>query len=258
MRALLLLLAFSLGFLGTGLPSPAKGASAAASLYNQGNKFYQEGDYEKARELYLQALAAGAEDPDLYYNLGNAEFRRGKLGLAIANYLRAQRLAPRDKEIKANLEYARKQVSARPAELKRGPLSKGFFWVASLLSANEWTGVLVGLYWLMGLAGTGLILSERQARRKIFFLLLLLALGTALLLLPFGAFKIKQDFFTSRAVVVEEKVPARSGPEPDLAVIIELVEGVEVVVDHCENGWCQVKIPGGFRGWVKASSLEML
>lgn len=61
----------------------------AADLYSQGNEAFNERDYEKAIDLYLQAIAQDSTNPDYFNNLGNAYFATNQIDLSIEQYTRA-------------------------------------------------------------------------------------------------------------------------------------------------------------------------
>ena len=89
----------------------AFGSDAAASLYNQGNAFYNSKQFVNAINLYEQAAKAGLVNSNLYYNLGNAYWRGGDAGRAMLNWSRAERLAPSDPDLRFNLGLARGQIA---------------------------------------------------------------------------------------------------------------------------------------------------
>jgi len=62
------------------------------------NEAYEQGDYERAAELYREALRTDPEDPRLHFNLGNSLARIGALEEAIQSYERFKELGsnPRD------------------------------------------------------------------------------------------------------------------------------------------------------------------
>jgi len=236
----------------------AQASTSAASLFNRGNELYKDGEFEQARDAYRHALDSGVDNAALYFNLGNAELRSGRLGPAIADYMRAQRLKPRDPDISFNLEYARQRIAAFPEDLPRGPFTKAFNYVTASLSANEWTVVVLGAYWMMCAAWVALIISGRQSVRQASRMLVYAALVLLILALPFAGTRVKRDHLTPRGVMVVEKITARSGPGKENAALFELYEGVDVVVGQCERGWCRVSAKGGFMGWTPAESFERL
>ena len=112
----------------------------------EGNRNYSEGDYDKALELYREALAESpdspvirfnlgdahfkkedledasdsfsqalqSEDPEIksraQYNLGNSLYRQGKLQESLSAYREALKVAPGDRDAKHNLEFVLKQL----------------------------------------------------------------------------------------------------------------------------------------------------
>ena len=62
----------------------------------------------------------------------------------------------------------------------------------------------------------------------------------------------------NQAVIVAKNSLARSGPVPDAEPIIELPPGSAVRVVRSRGPWQYVDIPGGLRGWVHGSELEVI
>lgn len=120
----------------------------------EGNRNYSEGDYDKALELYREALeenpkspairfnlgdaqfkkeemedaadsfsqALQSEDPGIksraQYNLGNSLYRQGKLQESLSAYREALKLAPGDRDAKHNLEFVLKQLHEQQQQQK--------------------------------------------------------------------------------------------------------------------------------------------
>jgi tetratricopeptide (TPR) repeat protein len=80
--------------------------------YNVGNTFHRKEDYQDAVAETLQGLSKA--DPDLraraYYNLGNSFYRQGQFVEAIAAYKEALKLNAGDQDAKHNLELAQQQL----------------------------------------------------------------------------------------------------------------------------------------------------
>ncbi len=88
----------------SGAPSPAV---AQVEFYQEGNRLYQEGDFEEALASYLRLVEAGFESGEVYYNIGNTYFKLADLARSILYYERARRLLPGDADVQANLDLAR-------------------------------------------------------------------------------------------------------------------------------------------------------
>ena len=120
----------------------------------EGNRNFSEGDYDKALELYREALeespdsptirfnlgdahfkkeeledatdsfshALQSEDPGIksraQYNLGNSLYRQGKLQESLSAYREALKLAPGDRDAKHNLEFVLKQLQEQQQQQK--------------------------------------------------------------------------------------------------------------------------------------------
>jgi Ca-activated chloride channel homolog len=84
-------------------------------LYNIGNAYYKNGDYDAARENYSQALSKAPPDlkARLLYNLGNSAYRKGDLQDAVKNYQAALKLAPNDPQAKENLAFVKKRLQQK-------------------------------------------------------------------------------------------------------------------------------------------------
>ncbi|OHD53173.1 MAG: hypothetical protein A2096_01915 [Spirochaetes bacterium GWF1_41_5] len=84
----------------------------SALKYNLANTLYRQGQYDKAGQIYEQALEA--TDPNLlshiYFNRGNTFFRKGEYDKAILDYKEVLLLNPDDRDAKLNMELARKKL----------------------------------------------------------------------------------------------------------------------------------------------------
>ena len=134
--------------------SPPLWSQAGREKVLEGNRNYSEGDYDKALELYREALdespdspairfnlgdahfkkeeledaadsfsrALQSEDPEVksraQYNLGNSLYRQGKLQESLSAYREALKVAPGDRDAKHNLEFVLKQLQEQKQQQK--------------------------------------------------------------------------------------------------------------------------------------------
>jgi tetratricopeptide (TPR) repeat protein len=225
-------------------------AADFANAFNDANKLYAEGKFAAAAAGYEKILQAGAVSPALYFNCGNAEFKSGNPGRAIAAYRRAALLSPRDAEVRANLEFARSQVS--------GPTRRESRWANGLgtLTLNEWTVATAAALWvLFGLLAAG------QFRPALKPALRSLALGVAAATVLAGAglgAKTALHFHRQTAVVVAAEATARSGPFDEAQSAFAARNGAELAVVARRNGWLQVTDGSGRIGWLAQNQVEIL
>jgi tetratricopeptide (TPR) repeat protein len=227
--------------------APAADFSAA---FNTANKLYAEGKFAEAAAGYEKILQASQVSPALYFNYGNAEFKSGNPGRAIAAYRRAARLSPRDAEVRANLEFARNQVS--------GPTRRESRWANWLgtLTLNEWTALTAVAFWL-----TFTLLAARQFRPALKPALRTLTLGAVIATLLTGTcLGLDATLLLSRqtVVIVEPDVTARSGPFDEAQSAFTAHNGAELAVLDRRNDWLQVTDGAGRIGWLPQQQVEIL
>lgn len=77
---------------------------SADAFFNLGYVLYQQGEFERAADAFIAALALPGEGEraSSLYNLGNALARQGKLRDALTAYRSALRLDPRDDDARYN------------------------------------------------------------------------------------------------------------------------------------------------------------
>lgn len=225
-------------------------ASDAAANFSQANRLYAEGKFPEAAGAYESILKSGVVSANLLFNDGNAEFKSGHLGKAIAAYRRAALLAPRDADIRANLNFARNQVS--------GATLHETWWETWLgtLSLNEWTALAAIAFWLALLVFAAgqiwpawkrvLRVPARGLSVAVVFLCACLAAAAA------------THFSNSIAVVILPDAVTRSGPFDDAQNAFAVHDGAELAVLDQRNGWVQVGDSSGRSGWMKSSQVEVL
>ena len=68
-------------------------ADPAARKNNEGNRLYEQKQFDEALRLYMDAQASKPGAPELHYNIGNVLFRKKDYDKAVAEYMRAQAAA---------------------------------------------------------------------------------------------------------------------------------------------------------------------
>ena len=233
--------------------------AAQQELVLEGNRLYQESDYQGALQAYLRVYDSGLEAGALNYNIGNTYFKTGDLARAILFYERAARLLPGDEDVDANLTLARTLTVDDIDPLPR-------FWLHA--AWDVWVGLFprTGLIWLValayGLAGSGLawsILGKSSAARPLGRRVALVAAGVTMI---FGLNLAVRELgwaANERAVVMASEVGAQSAPsdDPNLTVLT-LHEGTTVRVDRRSDGWAEIVLMDGRVGWVRTEALETI
>ena len=230
-------------------------AQGPETIFEEGNKAYDEGRFEEAREAYLTLLRYRIRDARVEFNLGNTEFKLGRLGYAVLHFERARRMSPTDDEILANLAYAR-SFSADQVEPR--PFPAPLRWLFALQDrlgpdTHAWAG-LAQLWLVFGLLAWGLARPGRWSG----------ALGWSLagLLLALtvtgGSWHLTWQRLegTRLAVVVSEAAEVLAGPGRNNATLATVHEGLTLRVREVRPDWMQVTLPNELYGWLLRDSVE--
>lgn len=218
--------------------------------FDEANRLYEQARYRDAAEAYSRLIAAGTNSAALWYNLGNARFKAGQVGDAIAAYRQAERVTPRDPDVRANLEFARRQVAGpalRPNWLQRR---------LAALTTNEWTllALLPAWGWFALLICRQLRPAWKQSLRTATWLSGLAALvaGGALGL-------VLQDRLSERMVVVNTRdTVVRAGPFEESPSSFSASDGAEFALLDTKDEWYQISDGTKPLGWLKTNAVVEL
>lgn len=226
-------------------------AQDISTLFENGNKFYEQGNYEDAVKSYESILSQGFYDSVLFYNLGNAYLKDKQLGKAILSYERGLLLSPHDEDLRFNLRFA--QSFIKHEESRKAPFEKLLFSLDSLLSINELTiFVSVAYTVLMILLGVYLFRKKRYIYWVNISLAILIA---ACSLWLYG--KIYRQIISRSAIVIVNRAEVRNGPATDYSVGFTVPEGEKVIILGTKGDWYAVGLKQkGLKGWVEKSNIE--
>ncbi|MBQ7856666.1 MAG: tetratricopeptide repeat protein [Alistipes sp.] len=240
---------------GEALAATKEGAVLA---WDAGNRAYIDGNYTEALEYYTQILDEGKFSAKLYYNVGNTYFKLGDMGRAILYYNRALRLTPNADDVQHNLKIAQAHTKDNITQIPEFFLGR---WVRTLgrsCSPTAWSifslasvGVML-VFLLLFLLGTSL-----RVRKAGFY-------GTlaALLLVIFSsgfALSERHDVLTREdAIVLSSAISVKSSPDRSATDLFILHEGTAVRILSEVEGWCEVVIADGKKGWTESSNVERI
>ncbi|MGD8698917.1 MAG: tetratricopeptide repeat protein [Gemmatimonadales bacterium] len=234
-------------------------ARAQEGFFEDGNRLYQQGDYQAALDNYQRILDSGLESGALHYNIGNAYFKLGRLGEAMLHYERARRLIPSDEDVRANLELARSLTVDEVTPLPRFWLFRAIDWWVRLLPRG-WLALLVGAGYLVAIAGLVVAVLKRGAAaarwgRSV-------ASGAAVVTLIFGINLAVLELGIGQpqeAIILADEVPVQSAPSADRALqVFTIHEGTKVRIDQRSEEWIEIVLEDGKVGWVRSEVLEVI
>jgi len=226
------------------------GTGDATAQFEAANKFYEQGKFAEAATAYETIRQSGVASAALYFNLGNTLFKSAQIGRALVAYRQAEQLAPRDPDVRANLQFARKQVTGptrRAGRVER--------WLASL-TLNEWTGLAAGSLWL-----TCVSLAAIQLRPRLAQSLRNLPAAGAVTTVIFGVclgLALANHVGTECAIVTAREVTVRNGPLDESPGAFTAQDGAELRVLDRKDDWLQVTDDNRRSGWLKHGEVALL
>lgn len=230
----------------------------AEQLWDKANTAYINGDYRTAAETYEQLLSRGLSSMKLYYNMGNACFKEGDIGRAILFYNRALRLAPGNDDIRYNLSVAEARTKDTIEDIPEFFLVSWLRDVRHTMGCTAWS-VLSLAALLCGLALFLLyLLASRLALRKAGFYGTCAAALLFLLTSWFALGERREMLDESRAVVMVASTAVKSSPDKSATDLFLLHEGTVVKITGRLDGWCEVVIADGKKGWLESRKIEVI
>lgn len=226
-------------------------------LIDSANHAYSQENYDQAVNYYKQVLSKGIESAGLYYNLGNAYYKSHDIARAILNYERALLRDPNNEDIQYNLELARKQTTDRIEQIPEFFLSRWARHFVDLFSSNLWAVISIITFIGFLVLFSVYLYSNRLSLRKISFWVAVLSLVVSVSSFVFS-YQQKQDVANSKqAIVFAPKVTVRSSPSESGTELFVVHEGTKVsIVDNDIEGWYEVKLADGNKGWLRRKTVE--
>ncbi len=86
---------------------------SAKSIYDQGMEANKNGDYQKAKALFEQALSINSNNPDILNMLAHTQLKVGLIDESLENYKKALKLRPRFAEAREYLGETYIQAALR-------------------------------------------------------------------------------------------------------------------------------------------------
>lgn len=238
-------------------------AAAPATLnienaWETGNNAYINGNYTEALEYYMAILNEGKYSAKLYYNVGNTYFKLGDMGRAILYYNRALRLTPNSEDVQHNLKIALAHTKDNITEIPEFFLNRWMRTLSRSMSCMAWSisslasiGVML-LFLLLFFLGTSLKV------RKAGFYGTLLAVLFVIFSSSFALAERKNMLTREDAIVLSSAISVKSSPDKSATDLFVLHEGTSVRILSEIDGWYEITIADGKKGWTENSNVEKI
>ncbi|MBR4995589.1 MAG: tetratricopeptide repeat protein [Alistipes sp.] len=238
--------------------APTATSDAPEVLWEVAGAAYNAGDYAKAIDSYTRILNQDLHSADLYYNLAGAYFKQDNLGKAILYYNRALRLKPNDEDIRHNLEYAEQSTKDSINKIPEFFLKSLIRNIRGALSCTAWTVISLIMLIVALTFGLCFTLANRLSLRKMGFYLMALS---ALLFIGSTLFAwSERNMLINRneAIIMNSAVSIKSSPDKSATELFVLHEGTKVSIGKSIEGWVEVRIADGRKGWIEQERVERI
>ncbi len=232
--------------------------ASEGTIFQQGNEYYQQKQYDKAIETYQKLVQSGYEGASLYYNLGNAYYRRGKVGFAILYYEKALKLSPGDDDIIHNLDIANLKIIDKVESFPEFFLFQWWEGLLSFFSSSGWT-ITAYIFYLVLIFSIGCyFFVMNPLRQKIILVTGLVALflfvATAVLL----TVKLNRELNAKDGIIVENTVNVKISPDFGSNDAFIVHEGLKVALEDKVDNWIKVRLQDGKIGWVPDEDVKII
>lgn len=233
-------------------------AAGLDSLWNEGVRFYESGDWASAGDTWSSIVNQGYESPELYCNLGNAFFKQREYAYAILNYERALKLDPSYSDAKFNLEYLSTLIQDRIEVVPEFFLKTWTRKLSYIMPSQSWAVLFLVLLALALAMLLMFLLSNDSRRRKLGFFASIAALLLALVALAFSLSQRNHILSADEAVVVSAVTSVKSSPGSSSVDLFVLHEGAKVTILESVGTWSNIELQDGRQGWIPDADIECI
>ncbi len=231
-------------------------AQTAESVFEDGVKAYENGDFQSALESFSSLVHKKIVNADLYYNIGNCYYRLDDLGHAILNYKRALRIDPGHARALNSLEFTLTQTQDKQQDHSGDEVSSFLTKINRMISLNTIALIIGILLLVVVLLIVVLILFYRGREKSVPLFFLYIAIVIFIIASIYGWARWRHFGDNEQAVLLADTAVGYSGPGLDYTRVFTIHEGHIFQVMKREAEWSQVKLGNGLGGWIQTQSYE--
>lgn len=240
--------------------SPIDTNLAIGELFEDGNRAYLEGDFQRALHYWLLVEKKGVKDGRLFYNIGNAYYRLNEIGEAILYWERAIKFIGSDPDVVANLELVRRQYNIQREERVTLPIWQFIDRIKDFFPERVWAAIL-----LLGIYGLFIALAFRRWLAKSFpqrswagkiaqiFVILIFTGGVFIYL------DARENKVNRYGVIVNPSAEVISSPSTAFGkLLFTLPEGSKCHIKRKIGEYYEIWLGKERQGWIKESDVGII
>ncbi len=228
------------------------------SLFVKANKFYQNEQFTRALQLYIDIEEKNSISDALYFNMANTYFKTNQVAPSIYYYEKALQLNPNDEDILFNLDYANRMIIDNIEPLPKSLGQKFRENVILKITYNTWAILAVIFALLFALFFLLYHFSNYTSKKRIFFIASIASAAIVLVNVFFANQNKKIIQSTKYAIVFAAQTDVKSAPTQTGEISFELHEGTKVKVLETLDNWKKIKLADGNTGWINAEDIKEL
>ena len=228
------------------------------TLFEQGNKLYNQGKYAEAIDKYKAILETKHHSAALYFNLANAHYKLNNIAPSIYYYEKALQLAPNDPDIKNNLAFAKNMTIDAIDVVPDAGFSKLLKNITGILSFDNWAKLAVASVIMFVLLFLLYYFTYSTFKKRLAFVFsnLFLFLAIVSVVIAFHKYKVYQN--DKEAIVFAQEATIKNEPNARSSEVFRLHEGTKVKILDTINHWKKIKLADGKTGWIKNEDIKQL
>lgn len=250
--------------------------SLFASPLDEAAVAYNNGDFNKAIEIYENVARERGVSASLLLNLGNASVKAGDYGKAMLCYERAYRIDPGNKEVKNNIAYLQSKIEDNNKAETKGkkvsvaPEDKPFFtslkrYVAFSHTSNTWA-LWAGILFVVAIGAVAIyIFTSNVLLRKVGFFGGFITFAISVITLIFALISASERKKASEGVITSYKINLYSEPSQSSkagmnaltrGTLLDIME--EETPEDTNIKWYKVRLNSDYSGWISSADFEVI
>ena len=233
-------------------------AQSPDELMKSANKFYQQGQFEEAVQIYQKILGQGFESGPVYYNLGNAYFKSNKLGYAIFCYEKGLKLDPNDEDLSYNLRIAQARTFDKITELPKLFIITWWEGLVTSLSISVWSFIVIFIFWLLLISLAVYFFSRKLKFQRIAFLSSSISLSVLIIVVVLLFARVNRDAATNNGILLQQTYSAKVSPDVKGNDAFVIHEGIKFSLEDHVNDWVKIRLVDGKIGWIQKNVMGQI
>lgn len=232
--------------------------NADEQLLHRADSAYQQENYTEAITLYEQIAANGNEGAILFYNLGNAYYKSGENAKALLWYERALKLDPSDEDIQHNIAFVNRKIIDKIDAVPETLFAQWWQKVTDLMSERQWAVLSIIGSFLLFLSIGAYLFARSGGLRTTGFVTFWISIIVIVFSVIFANKQKEKATQHTEAIVMDLVVDAKNAPNASGKNLFVIHEGLKVQITNEMNGWVEIRLPNGEKGWIAQNSIEKI